>query len=361
VVLSRAHAVAAERIARLCYEGHTSQDLRMAVLAELGKVVPIGGAFFPTADPTTLLYTSAVRQDMPADVTHRYLENEFNVDDVNKFRLLARSSPSAVTLDGATKGDWSASARYREIMAPAGFGDELRAAFRTGATTWGFLCLHQEIGAPGFTAADLELVSGVSADIAEGLRQAAGVTVATSGAAADGPGVVTIGADLTVVGATAAGDRWLADLAATESPGSGPLPLAVSHVVSALAALGAGSTVAPRLSVRGASGRWLTLHASHLSGSIGDGTVAVVIEPATPLALQPLIVAAYGLSPREAQVCVLALRGLATKTIAAELHISGHTVNDHLKAIFTKTGVSTRGELMSSVFQQHYLPPPSAS
>jgi DNA-binding CsgD family transcriptional regulator len=82
-----------------------------------------------------------------------------------------------------------------------------------------------------------------------------------------------------------------------------------------------------------------------------------VIEPAAPLALQPLIIAAYALSPREAQICALVLRGLPTKTIANELRISGHTVNDHLKAIFTKTGVSTRGGLMASVFQRHYVPP----
>jgi DNA-binding CsgD family transcriptional regulator len=357
VALSRGHAAAGERIRRHCYAGLTSRALRLAVLRELSEATLLSGAFFPTVDPTTLLYTSAVREGMPADVTPRYIDNEFRVDDVNKFRNLARSSRTAVTLDDATEGDWPSSARYREIMAPSGHGDELRAAFNTGGTTWGFLCLHREAGAPAFAAGDVELVASVSAHVAEGLRRATVVSVAETNAATDGPGVMNIAPDLSIVAATSAGQRWLADLAAADDPESRPLPVAVNNVVSALAGLGAATNLAPHLSARGASGQWLHVHASYLNGPMGDGTIAVIIEPAAALVLQPLIVAAYALSSREAQICALVLRGLPTKTIANQLCISGHTVNDHLKAIFNKTDVSTRGELMATVFQQHYAPP----
>jgi DNA-binding CsgD family transcriptional regulator len=70
-----------------------------------------------------------------------------------------------------------------------------------------------------------------------------------------------------------------------------------------------------------------------------------------------MIAAAYGLSDRETQVFARVLRGLPTKAIAADMQISAHTVNDHLKAIFTKTGVSTRGELMTTVFRATGAPP----
>jgi hypothetical protein len=50
------------------------------------------------------------------------------------------------------------------------------------------------------------------------------------------------------------------------------------------------------------------------------------------------------------------LRGLATKEIADALRLSNYTVQDHLKAIFDKTGARSRGELVGRIFLEHYLP-----
>ncbi|MCC7380379.1 MAG: helix-turn-helix transcriptional regulator [Deltaproteobacteria bacterium] len=50
------------------------------------------------------------------------------------------------------------------------------------------------------------------------------------------------------------------------------------------------------------------------------------------------------------------MRGLSTKEIAQALAISPFTVQDHLKSIFEKTGVRTRGELVGHVFLEHYMP-----
>ncbi len=49
---------------------------------------------------------------------------------------------------------------------------------------------------------------------------------------------------------------------------------------------------------------------------------------------------AYGLTERESQVVRLCLQGRSTKEMAAGLHVSAYTVQDHLKSIFDKTGCS---------------------
>ncbi len=56
----------------------------------------------------------------------------------------------------------------------------------------------------------------------------------------------------------------------------------------------------------------------------------------------------WGLSHREAEVAALVLRGNSNKEIAAQLNISPNTVKTHLRAIFDKSGVRSRFQLISA-------------
>jgi DNA-binding CsgD family transcriptional regulator len=55
----------------------------------------------------------------------------------------------------------------------------------------------------------------------------------------------------------------------------------------------------------------------------------------------------YGLSPREAEVAELVLRGYANPVIASTLGIAPTTTKRHLTRIFDKIGVDSRTQLMS--------------
>ena len=100
----------------------------------------------------------------------------------------------------------------------------------------------------------------------------------------------------------------------------------------------------------------MIVHATRLSDADRKGQIAVIIEPAHPAEIAPLIVRAYDLSPRERDITQQVIRGLSTIEIAEQLFISTNTVQDHLKAIFTKVGVSSRRELVARIWSEQYWP-----
>jgi DNA-binding CsgD family transcriptional regulator len=84
--------------------------------------------------------------------------------------------------------------------------------------------------------------------------------------------------------------------------------------------------------------------------------VAVIVEPAHPARIAPLLMAAYGLTEREQELTRLVLQGLSTTEIAGRLAVTPQTVQQHLKSVFDKTGVRGRRELVGRVFFAHYEP-----
>jgi DNA-binding CsgD family transcriptional regulator len=350
-----------QEIIRLCHAGLDSRTFRVEAVKRLKKAIPTDVSFFATADPATLLFTSAVRDDVLARATAQFLEREFLKDDPIKFTRLARDRSPVDSLSMATKGELAHSPRYQEILKPLDLGDELRAALMVGSKCWGFMCLHRERSSPNFTPAEAALLARLAPHLAEGLRAA--LLLGDSRARTpqpDGPGLLLLADDLSLVATTPAAEAWLAEVEKGDWPSSLELPDAVYAVAARLLALERGGhtppDLMPRTRLRTASGRWLVLHASKLRTAGTEGRIAVIFEEARPSEIAPLIVDAYGLTKREGEITQLVLRGLSTTEVSQELHITSNTVRDHFKAIFDKVGVRSRRELVGQVFAQHYQP-----
>nr|WP_244310623.1 GAF domain-containing protein [Paenibacillus ottowii] len=75
-----------------------------------------------------------------------------------KYDQLVREGQSIATLHGSTKGQPDRSIRYREVLQPAGFGDELRVPFMNKGGCWGFITLFRYHGKPVFSAEEQQLL-----------------------------------------------------------------------------------------------------------------------------------------------------------------------------------------------------------
>jgi DNA-binding CsgD family transcriptional regulator len=314
--------------------------------AEAGRVFrrafPFDGICVVTMDPATLVPTDEVCENgLPDAVLPRMAEIELSGADVSAFAALAQSGELAVSLSEATGGDLDRSLRHRELKAPHGFGDELRAVLVSAGAVWGGVTLLRTADRAHFTAADSARAAALATELADTLRRA--LLGPVSGNGHDPAGVVVLGRDNAIVSANAAAERWLDELG--DSP-----------AVTAVASRARSDETAATARVRTAAGRWVLVSGSRL----GDD-VAVIVEPVSPRALAPLIAEAYGMTERERDVAELVAQGFGTTEIGRRLCISPWTVQDHLKTIFEKVGVSTRGELTARLFFEHDAPSLSRS
>lgn len=235
---------------------------------------------------------------------------------------------------------------WRDVQSRVGVADVASVVFRDRFGCWGFLDLWS--GTP-FRVDQLRLLTELSAPLTRALRecQAAALRLRPAEhAAVHGPAVVLLDNDLTVTGVTPAASAILSQLL-PRPDGQPTVPAAAYNVAAQLLASETGiNQGTPEGRVHLAGGHWLTIRASSVSP--GD-TIAVSLESITPEDRLDLCVRAFGLTEREAQVVSAVAAGASTAAIGRDLYLSVHTVQDHFKSIFAKTGVGSRRELVPLV------------
>jgi DNA-binding CsgD family transcriptional regulator len=336
-------------------------DLFSRASAGLRRQVPFHSAVWTAADPETGLITAPMLTENlgSGEGCAAYWESELLEENVVPFRELARASVPVAALRLAT-GDLPArSARFRRLLLGQGVHDELRAVLRIGGRPWGLVSLFRLTEA--FRPDEVALLADLSRPLAARLRTFARPPESAPRAGSPAPGLILFDESGEAMSINDEARHHLALLPEGPSfPSSLGLELPIWVIGTALQARAIADgrdRGDARVRIRTTEGRWLVCRASSLTGPGGrPGPVALVIEPTTPADLAVMVAEAYGMTSRELQITQLIARGMSTAAIAATLFISPHTVRDHLKAIFTKAGVSSRGELVARLFTEHYWP-----
>ncbi len=336
-----------QRVKRICEEGLDERPLRSAVLAELRRDVPFDAYVWLLTDPETCVGSAPLAEtpslaDLPALIRLRYLT------PANRWTTLP--SGTAATLMGSANSDCAASAMWRQMLAGYGIDDVVSTVFRDMYGCWGFLELWRAGGS--FSADECRLLSDLGPVVTRSSRLSQMTAFAGRSAALDpesGPAVLLLSDSLDLLSRTPQTDTYLRALLPTAADRS-PVPAAAYNVAAQLLAQENEVDLhPPSARVHLGNGRWVTLRAARIErrSSVDSATIAVSIEATRPIERAALYGRVAGLSEREAQLLRHLVEGSDTRELAQRLFVSQHTVQDHLKSIFAKTGVNSRRVLIA--------------
>lgn len=330
-----------ERLQTLIDAQLAPDEARQEAIAALRRAVHFGRWCWPLTDPASALSVSGIGEVDFWPALSRLVALEHGGDVTSKPRLV-QAERASVALSAATRGDLARSRRWRECLSPYGIGDELMTACRDRHGCWASVELMRDGADPQFDEHDQRLLHEAAPTLGALVRGSISrVRRPSAGSYLLPPGVLILDAELRPVSQTRSFREWVARL-----PSAGPdpemLPPAVFEIgARAAGEAGSGLQLSNSVRIPCVDGGWAVLEGASLDGD-GAGAVAITARAAVAAEVFDLLCRVYALTPRERQLSGLVLEGLATSQLAETLSISAYTVQDHLKAIFLKTGTNSR-------------------
>jgi DNA-binding CsgD family transcriptional regulator len=336
-----------DRVERVCRRDLDGRALRVALLGELRSAVPYDFYAWLLTDPETCVGSDPVAEtpslgDLPKLIRLKYLTG------TNRWTTLSSSRPG--TLVVATHGDRVRSRMWDELLAGYGIDDVVSTVFRDQYGSWGFLDLWRTDGT--FSEAECSLLQEFTEFVTAHLRRSLAPTFERGSdnvAEASGPAVLLLSEDIELLTQTPQTDAYLRELLPPDA-GRSPVPAAAYNVAAQLLAREEGVDDHPpsaRVHVR--DGSWVTLSAARIEvrSASNPAAIAVSIEQTRPQERAGLYARVVGLSGRESEILRHLVGGSDTRELADRLFVSEHTVQDHFKSIFAKTGVNSRRVLIA--------------
>jgi DNA-binding CsgD family transcriptional regulator len=343
-----------DRVRRICAAITDARELRVAIVDELRVAIGFDSYAWLMTDPETWVGSSPLADvpclpQLPTLIRLKYL-TELN-------RWTALPSSGIDRLHAHTNGDLRRSVLWEELLQTFDVIDVASLAFIDRFGCWGFLDLWRSRPAEPFSTEEAAFIGQLVKPLTEGLRRSQAATFTTDAYAPplthSDPAVLLMSGSLDVVAQTEQAEQYLRMLVPPEG-GRGPVPAGAYNVAAQLLAVEAVvDRHPPRARVHIAGGTWLTLQAARIGTPVAATTaqpeIAVTIELASPVDRAAIYASAYGFTERETQILDRLLEGADSRELARDLHLSEHTVQDHLKSVFAKTGTRSRRQLIGQV------------
>ncbi len=352
-----ARSRALERIEAICRQPLDAVTQRGGVLDVLREAVGFDAYVWLLTDPSTTVGSAPLAEvpclpELPALIRAKY------ATDVNRWTDLMHRTPPVGLLHSAVDGHLERSLVWREVMSRYAVRDVASVVFADSFGCWGFLDLWRVEGHEPFDGRDAEFLAAAAPAVTTAGRECQArtfVEAAVPHRKGVGPVVLTLDDDLRITRRTAQSHDWL-DALLPPGHGGQAVPASVYNVAAQLVACEAGVDDHPA-STRAhlGDGFWLTLRAARMPSVEPPGgglehaaaSVVVTIEEASAAERLELFARVFALTPREYELVGLLATGADTRTMSRRMTLSQHTVQDHLKSIFAKTGARDRVTLLS--------------
>jgi DNA-binding CsgD family transcriptional regulator len=335
---------------RICAAEVEDRPLRQRLLGELRRFVGFDAYAWVLTDPQTCVGSAPLAAvpslaELPALIRLRYLTA------LNRWTSL---DPPVARLAAVTAGHLDRSPLWRDLLCRYDVSDVASVVFRDRYGCWAFLELWRT-GGGTFGEQEAGYLAGLVPPATAALRRCVAHTFAppVAGRPPIGPLVLLLSPDLTVARWTPGTTDALRLLVPRDDAGP-PVPAGAYNVAAQLLAVEAGIDDHPATArVHLAEGRWLRFGAARLEG---DGMepepgIAVSIESCTPGERAELLGRSCGLTEREEELLGHLAEGCDTRQVAERMFLSVHTVQDHLKSVFAKTGTHSRRGLLGLLRQ----------
>ncbi|WP_446936823.1 helix-turn-helix transcriptional regulator [Lysinibacillus fusiformis] len=328
-------------------DNQNSVQYRQKMIEELRDFISFDAYCCTMTDTQTLFSIGAVTEQSIENIHQQIMSLEYDSQDINSYVYLVESGKYIGKLSDVS----SQSKRYREVLEPRGFSDEIRAALMFQGQCYGFLTLFKRIdnGQPHFQDADVNQVKILMPVMAEALMGFYHTIIDERlFIEEEQSGIIILNKEHRIISTNTKAAQLLTLLRNNEGLLDWQIPKPIQAFCAKLQANKLNSQYSLLVPINNKG--YVTVQASVLMTADSQQQIAILLNEASPKEMLTYLLIAYHLTPKEKEVVVEVMKGIPTKIIAQNLGISSYTVQDHLKLIFQKVDVADRNELVWKLF-----------